>query len=52
MSIANPQQLNNADRIAVRPNLVPRVTAIVAGQRDWIEGMRSAATRPSGATKP
>jgi hypothetical protein len=38
VAIANPQQLNNADKIAVRPVLVPRITAIVANYALYILG--------------
>jgi hypothetical protein len=38
MAIANPQQLNNADRMAVRPILVPRITAVVANYALYILG--------------
>lgn len=38
MAIDNPQQLNNADKMAVRPILVPRITAIVANYALYILG--------------
>ena len=36
MAINAPQQLNNADRLALRPLLVPRLTTIVANYALYI----------------